>query len=368
MFMHLVGKNSIIVGIDVHKYAHQAVALGCFGQELGKLEFSNDEIQKCIVWLNTLGKRENIIVGLEDVNGLGIHLTRELQTAGFLLCYSPAVYTERERKHSSQQDKNDYLDAKRVGKVILTKSEETLPALHIVPQENIRTLDLLLQEREELVREQTALKNQLHALLHQYYGNAYKQSFREIFTQKAITWYRADLREEETQAMPDNRRFVSGSILRRLERLEVIMSQAKELLALISGTGGALSSVHKLTNALNGCGVLTAVKIVVETGDMRRFQTEAKPAKYAGIAPVQSQSGKNNRYHTNPFGNRKLNKAVHTIALSQIGKSGNKESKTYYQKKLAEGKSKLWALRCLKRFIIRRIYSTLRESVAKKAN
>jgi hypothetical protein len=52
--MHLVGKDSIVVGIDVHKYAHQAVALGCFGEELGKLEFSNDEIQKCIVWLNTL--------------------------------------------------------------------------------------------------------------------------------------------------------------------------------------------------------------------------------------------------------------------------------------------------------------------------
>ena len=190
--MHLVGKDSIVVGIDVHKYAHQAVALGCFGQELGKLQFSNDEIQNCIAWLGKLGKKEDIIIGLEDVNGLGIHLTRELQTAGFLLRYSPAVYTERERKHSTQQDKNDYLDAKRVGKVILTKSEETLPAIHIVPQEDIRTLDLLLQEREELVREQTSLKNQLHGLLHQYYGNAYKQSFREIFTQKAIAWYRGN--------------------------------------------------------------------------------------------------------------------------------------------------------------------------------
>jgi len=225
--MHLVGKDSIVVGIDVHKYTHQAVALGCFGQELGKLQFSNDEIQNCIVWLNSLGKQENIIVGLEDVNGLGIHLTRELQTAGFLLRYSPAVYTERERKHSTQQDKNDYLDAKRVGKVILTKSEETLPALHIVLQEEIRTLDLLLQEREELVRAQTALKNQLHALLHQYYGNGYKQSFKEIFTQKAIAWYRADLRKEETRTMPDNRRFVSGSILRRFARLAVIVHSVK---------------------------------------------------------------------------------------------------------------------------------------------
>jgi hypothetical protein len=39
--MHLVGKGSIIIGIDVHKYIHQAVALSCFGEELGKLQFSN---------------------------------------------------------------------------------------------------------------------------------------------------------------------------------------------------------------------------------------------------------------------------------------------------------------------------------------
>jgi hypothetical protein len=131
---------------------------------------------------------------------------------------------------------------------------------------------------EELMRAQTALKNQLHALLHQYYGNAYKQSFKEIFTQKAIEWYRSDLRKAKTYSMPDNRRFVSGSILRRFKRLEVIMRQAKELLALISTAGGRLASVQKLTNALNGCGVLTGVKIVVEIGDVRRFQTEAKLA------------------------------------------------------------------------------------------
>jgi hypothetical protein len=40
----------------------------------------------------------------------------------------------------------------------------------------------------------------------------------------------------------------------------------------------------------------------------------------------------------------------------------------YYQKKLTEGKSKVWALRCLRRFVIRRIYSTLKETVDKKAN
>src|SRR3954454_17646567 len=363
--MHLIGKDSIVIGIDVHKYTHQAVALSCFGEELGKLQFSNDEIHQCITWLQTLGDKKHMLIGLEDTNGLGIHLTSQLQAAGFTLRYSPAVITERERKHSTSKDKNDYLDAKRVGKAILAKSEETLPAPHIVPQERIRLLDLLLQEREEVVRERTALKNQLHGLLHQYYGNAYRQTFADIFGKKARAWYVADLQQQEasSETLTDNRRFVAGSIVRRFERLAVIMKQADELLPLIEETGSHTPAVTKVASLLHGCGILTACKVVVEIGDIRRFETEAKLAKYAGIAPMQSQSGRRNRYYTNPFGNRKLNKAINAIALTQITPKGSVEGKTYFQKKVLEGKTKLWALRCLKRRVIRRIFTILSQSV-----
>ncbi len=146
------------------------------------------------------------------------------------------------------------------------------------------------------------------------------------------------------------------------------MQQAKEILELIEETGKTLSSVKILTESLIGCGTLTACKIAVEVGDVRRFQTEAKLAKYAGIAPTQSQSGNKNRHYTNKFGNRKLNKAVHSIALSQIGNSGSEEGKTYFHKKVAEGKSKLWALRCLKRHLIRRIFVLLSQSVTNTDN
>src|SRR5271165_2474596 len=347
--MHLVGRDSIIVGIDVHKYSHQAVAMSCFGEELSKLEFSNDEAQKCINWLSALGKQKDIIVGLEDVNGLGIHLTQYLQTAGFNLRYIPAVYTERARKHSSSQDKNDYLDAKRVGKVILQQAEETLPASDIIPQEIVRNLDLLLQEREALVKEQTALKNQLHGLLHQYYGNGYKQSFKNIFSEIAIEWYFSDLKKCEgtIPIKQSTQAYVTGSSIRRYLRLGLIVKQIKEITKLIETTGMLIKPVTILSKSMPGCGLVTACKVIVER---------------------KSQSGKSNRYYTNPFGNRKLNKAIHIIALSQIGNRGSKEGKAYFKKKITEGKSKLWALRCLKRFIIRRIYILLAQSVTSTKN
>jgi len=90
-----------------------------------------------------------------------------------------------------------------------------------------------------------------------------------------------------------------------------------------------------------------------------RFESRDRLAKYAGIAPVRRGSGKTNRVYTNPSGNRNLNQAIHTIALSQIGNRGLPEAQAYYQKKISEGKSKLWAIRCLKRQIINRVYEIL---------
>jgi hypothetical protein len=49
--------------MDVHKYAHHAVALNCLGQELSQLSFTNDELAHCRTWLNGLGAQDAIVVG-----------------------------------------------------------------------------------------------------------------------------------------------------------------------------------------------------------------------------------------------------------------------------------------------------------------
>ena len=64
--------------------------------------------------------------------------------------------------------------------------------------------------------------------------------------------------------------------------------------------------------------------------------------------------------HTNPFGNRQLNKCLHVIALSQIAIKGDPTGKEYYQKKVKEGKTKLWALRCLKHQMAKVVFQKLR--------
>ena len=139
-------------------------------------------------------------------------------------------------------------------------------------------------------------------------------------------------------------------------------NQITEITKGVIETDKTIPQVKVLSKELPGCGILTACKIIVEIGTIERFQTKEKLAKYAGIAPVSDQSSSKNRVYTNSGGNRKLNQAIHTIALSQIGGHGYKNAKDYYQKKLKEGKTKLWALRCLKRHISNRVFNLLKNT------
>jgi len=81
--MQTLSANSIVVGVDVHKYSHTAVAMNAWGEERDMLTFSNNDLETYTEWLKQLGLKENIIVGLEDVNSYGIHLVERLRRENY---------------------------------------------------------------------------------------------------------------------------------------------------------------------------------------------------------------------------------------------------------------------------------------------
>ena len=119
--MQTLNENSVVIGVDVHKYSHTAVAMNAWGEERGTLNFTNNTLETYTNWLDHLGPKENIVIGLEDVNSYGIHLVHDLRNKNYHIRYVPAILTERERTASTKRHKSDAVDAKRVGKVILTK-------------------------------------------------------------------------------------------------------------------------------------------------------------------------------------------------------------------------------------------------------
>lgn len=111
--------------------------------------------------------------------------------------------------------------------------------------------------------------------------------------------------------------------------------------------------------ALAGCGELSAAKLLGESAGITRFRSEAAFARHAGIAPIPVWSGNTaGRVRLTRSGNRQLNAAIHRIALTQARMPGTL-GKAYYEKKLAEGKSKTEALRCLKRRLTRVVFQLL---------
>ena len=98
---------------------------------------------------------------------------------------------------------------------------------------------------------------------------------------------------------------------------------------------------------------------------MTRFETPDKLAKYAGIAPKEWTSvGRGSRTRSE-HGRRSLHSTFYHIALIHIcvNKNGTvrcAQSRAYYEKKLAEGKTKKAAMICLMRVLVRIVWRMLK--------
>ncbi|HEX4901790.1 MAG TPA: transposase [Acidimicrobiales bacterium] len=114
-----------------------------------------------------------------------------------------------------------------------------------------------------------------------------------------------------------------------------------------------------------GVGPIVAALILGYTGDPARFVTKDQFAAYNGTAPVEASSGPKARHRLNPRGNRKLNHAMHLIAVTQIRNAGT-PGRVFYDRKLAEGKTKKEALRALKRRVSDAVWRQLQVDLGRR--
>jgi transposase len=110
--------------------------------------------------------------------------------------------------------------------------------------------------------------------------------------------------------------------------------------------------------ALDGCGALTAGKLVGEAAGVSRFRSRAAFAMHNGTAPVPVWSGNHQRHRLNRGGNRQLNTALHRIAITQLRRPG--PGRDYYLRRIAAGDTKTEAIRALRRRISDEVYRRLR--------
>lgn len=341
-----VREQTLFVGIDVHKDTHTAVGINPFGQKLFEMTIGNqrEDFQSLLRHVHNTQEATTLApcFGLEDCHGYGERLADFLFGVGYPVVHVPPILVDHVRQHNTHPEKNDALDAYGVAEVMIHKID-TLPT-YTVTEDSKKAKDIkgISLDREYLVQERTRIKNHLHTILHRIHNTEYRTQFKDPFSKKALCYW---MRSCPKDVSPFLKRIMQRKVKRLMNIHEEIQELEKDLKQLITDVGHTL-------NTASGCGVVIAAELIGEIGDINRFHSPASLAKYAGCAPREHSSGKTFRHRKTKAGNRRLNRAFHRMALSQISRSGNEKAKQYFKRKITEGKSKSQALVCLRRQLI----------------
>ncbi|MDP9823799.1 transposase [Nocardioides massiliensis] len=107
-----------------------------------------------------------------------------------------------------------------------------------------------------------------------------------------------------------------------------------------------------------GVGPIVAATVLCAWGYAGRIHSEAAFAKLAGTSPIEATSGQiHTRHRLNPYGDRRLNCALHTIAITR--QRHDPATRAYTERRTREGKNPREIRRCLKRYIARDLYRLL---------
>ena len=207
------------------------------------------------------------------------------------------------------------------------------------------TLRLLSDRRKELVALRTQAVCRLHRLLAELIPGGARRELSATRAAQLLSRLRA------TDDVTRTRKALAADHIADLRALDRrIVKIASQILAAVKAHGTTVTEIF-------GVGAVIAARIIGEVGSVARFATHHRFASYSGTAPIEVSSGDVVRHRLSRAGNRRLNNALHMAAVTQI--RNNTEGRAYYLRKIAEGKTKKEALRCLKRRISDVVYRQL---------
>jgi transposase len=335
----------IVLGADTHKRSHTIAAIAAAtGELLGEqtVAVGRRGFAGLLRWARAHdGER---VWALEDCRHVSGSLERFLIERGERVLRIPTHLTAKGRKSARQRGKSDPIDALNVARAALQEGLHSFPAAHLDgPELDLR---LLVDHRERLVRHRVELNGTLLWHLHDLWPEL-RLPGGALFSQKWSTRIGRRLaRAEQTMRVR-----IARDELRRLRELTLaINGLEREITELVEQIAPQL-----LTEP--GFGPLTAAKLVGEIAGAQRFATSAKLARAAGVAPIPARSGNTQRQRLDQGGNRQINAALHRVIVTRA--RCHPPTRDYIARRRNEGKSTREAIRCLKRYLARRIWRLL---------
>ena len=337
----------IVLGTDTHKRSHTAAALDeGTGRVVAERTVSarRRSFDDLLLWGRGLDAER--VWALEDCRHVSGALERFLLARGERVVRVAPKLTAGARDSARERGKSDAIDAVAIARAAIREGLDTLPVAQLAGAElDIR---LLVDHRERLVTTRTRLINDLRWNLHDLWPELEIPPRGLI----AVHWPQR-VAGRLARAQQTTRVRIARDELRRIRDLTKTIDELERELALL------VAKVAPRLLAERGCGVLIAAKIVGEVAGVTRFATDAKLARIAGSAPIPASSGHTIRHRLDRGGNRQLNCALHRLAVTKG--LHDPDTNAYLARKQAEGKTRREALRCLKRYLARRVWHLLQD-------
>ena len=338
-----------VVGVDTHRDTHEVEIALPTGTPIGtrKIDNTSSGFAELLAWIGARAPGPRVVVSIEGTRSFGVGLARAAAAGGLTVieCEQP------NRKARRGKGKSDPIDAHLAVLAALRLDADRLP----LPRADgdREALRILLGARHEISVATTAQTNRLRALL---LGgeDTDRDLARAALTDSVLL---ALARRREPRHASREQAVRHGEI----RRLALAVGAGRD--ALVANRAQLQTIVDQMAPGLTdrrGIGAVTAAQAIVSFSHPGRCRNDAAFAALSGTSPVPASSGRTVRHRLNRGGDRTLNRAIHTIAITRMRCCPT--TKEYVARRTAEGKSNREIQRCLKRYIARELYRTLNAS------
>lgn len=278
--------------------------------------------------------------------------------AGFVTCLSEAGedVVEVGGVKRARGAKSDRIDAVRAARQALSSEHQATPRARGLRE----ALRLVLRTRHALLVSRTKAINELKSVI-----VTAPEHLRAGLRGLSLAH---QLNRVETLVSP-----ISAGVEHRVTVLTLrgIASRIRFLAAQIRELDPELMSLvkaHPAGSALlaePGVGPVVAAQLLVSWSHRGRVRNEAAFAALAGTAPLEASSGQRSRHRLNRGGDRDLNRALHTVAITRL--RCHPESIRYETRRTAEGKTHRDIRRAIKRSLARSLYRQIQAATQLEA-
>jgi len=339
----------VFIGVDPHKLSVTIEVVEVHETVLATGRFSTDNAGYTSMLKHVAAWPERVWA-VEGSNGAGRPLAQRLLADGEHVVDVPAKLAARVRLFDTGHNrKTDAHDAHAVA-VVAVRTE----GLRVLSyDEQLEALRMLADRREELTRQRVQTVNRLQRLLAELTPGKAKKDITAAQAKAILSSVRP--------------RDVVGKTRRRLaaEQLTELVAVDKKIKALTTELKAMVIARGSTLMELPGVGPVVAARILADVADVARFADRNRFASWTGTAPLDASSGEQIRHRLSRAGNRKMNHMLHIAAATQVRL--DTEGRRYYRRKLAEGKTRMEAMRCLKRRISDAVYRQLLADARREA-